>query len=212
MHFYSTASGSNVAHSLSLKPSMVSRTLRSPELSGAWTRQTPLMQLGPASPITFVPRAASSPWFLEHDEEGALIAAVNVTGTLRDRTIITLLASYRVACVRTAYPDMPADPSGQAKRDTTDYREGQESARGFTPYDHSIDLEPVSGNLSAGMPGSLSCKKKRTALTGQSPGHVVTKYARLAQVVDLSPHNLRQRFGLWIAEAVPLHRLAHHGP
>jgi integrase/recombinase XerD len=39
-------------------------------------------------------------------------------------------------------------------------------------------------------------------------GHLVTKYATQAQVADLSPHDLRHRFGYRMAEVVPLHRLA----
>lgn len=39
-------------------------------------------------------------------------------------------------------------------------------------------------------------------------GYIVKKYARLSHVPDLSPHDLRHRFGYRMAEAVPLHRLA----
>jgi len=38
--------------------------------------------------------------------------------------------------------------------------------------------------------------------------HLVTKYATQAQVADISPHDLRHRFGYRMAEVVPLHRLA----
>jgi integrase/recombinase XerD len=51
-------------------------------------------------------------------------------------------------------------------------------------------------------------EKTHRALTGRALGHLVTKYATLAQVSDLSPHDLRHRFGYRMAEAVPLHRLA----
>ncbi len=36
----------------------------------------------------------------------------------------------------------------------------------------------------------------------------MTKYATQAQVADISPHDLRHRFGYRMAEVVPLHRLA----
>lgn len=51
-------------------------------------------------------------------------------------------------------------------------------------------------------------EKTHRALTGRALGHLVTKYAIQAQVVDLSPHDLRHRFGYRMAEVVPLHRLA----
>ncbi len=39
-------------------------------------------------------------------------------------------------------------------------------------------------------------------------GYLVGKYARIAGVEDVSPHDLRHRFGYRMAETVPLHRLA----
>ena len=51
-------------------------------------------------------------------------------------------------------------------------------------------------------------EKTHRALTGRALGHLVTKYAAQAQVADLSPHDLRHRFGYRMAEVVPLHRLA----
>jgi integrase/recombinase XerC len=38
--------------------------------------------------------------------------------------------------------------------------------------------------------------------------YTVTKYAEKARVCDVSPHDLRHRFGYRMAQTVPLHRLA----
>ena len=38
--------------------------------------------------------------------------------------------------------------------------------------------------------------------------YIVSKYAEQARVGDLSPHDLRHRFGYRMARTVPLHRLA----
>jgi integrase/recombinase XerC len=46
------------------------------------------------------------------------------------------------------------------------------------------------------------------ALTERAIGYVVRRYAALARVSDLRPHDLRHRFGYRMAESVPLHRLA----
>jgi integrase/recombinase XerD len=51
-------------------------------------------------------------------------------------------------------------------------------------------------------------EKTQRALTGRALGHPVTKYAIQAKVADLSPHDLRHRFGYRMAEVVPFHRLA----
>jgi len=39
-------------------------------------------------------------------------------------------------------------------------------------------------------------------------GYIVKKYALAAKLINVSPHNLRHRFGYRMAESVPLHRLA----
>jgi integrase/recombinase XerD len=51
-------------------------------------------------------------------------------------------------------------------------------------------------------------EKTGAALTERALGYVIKKYADLANVKDLSPHDLRHRFGYRMAESVPLHRLA----
>jgi len=50
--------------------------------------------------------------------------------------------------------------------------------------------------------------KPAAPLTPRALGYLVARYARLARVPDLSPHDLRHRFGYRMAKAVPLHRLA----
>jgi integrase/recombinase XerC len=50
--------------------------------------------------------------------------------------------------------------------------------------------------------------KTGVALTERAVGYIVQRYAALARLSDVSPHDLRHRFGYRMAEAVPLHRLA----
>ena len=51
-------------------------------------------------------------------------------------------------------------------------------------------------------------RKTKSAITTRALGYLVGKYARIAGVEDVSPHDLRHRFGYRMAETVPLHRLA----
>jgi integrase/recombinase XerD len=51
-------------------------------------------------------------------------------------------------------------------------------------------------------------EKTQEALTKCAVGHLIAKYARLAHLVNLSPPDLRHRFGCCMAEMGPLHRLA----
>lgn len=51
-------------------------------------------------------------------------------------------------------------------------------------------------------------EKTGTALTTRGLGYLVAKYAAFARLEDLSPHDLRHRFGYQMAARAPLHRLA----
>ncbi len=56
---------------------------------------------------------------------------------------------------------------------------------------------------------ALFCSHKTgVALTERALGYLIAKYAALAKVADVSPHDLRHRFGYRMAAMVPLHRLA----
>jgi integrase/recombinase XerC len=50
--------------------------------------------------------------------------------------------------------------------------------------------------------------KTGQALSARALGHLIKRYAKLAHLADVSPHDLRHRFGYRMAEVVPLHRLA----
>ncbi|MGL5872669.1 MAG: tyrosine-type recombinase/integrase [Xenococcaceae cyanobacterium] len=50
--------------------------------------------------------------------------------------------------------------------------------------------------------------KTKTMITTRALGYLVDKYARIAEVEDVSPHDLRHCFGYRMAETIPLHRLA----
>lgn len=74
-----------------LKPSTAKQTLMSLKRYFAWATRTQTIQYDPMSAVKFAPKEATAPRHLNDDEEDALVAAVNATGTLRDRAIITLL-------------------------------------------------------------------------------------------------------------------------
>jgi integrase/recombinase XerC len=57
------------------------------------------------------------------------------------------------------------------------------------------------------MPLFLS-EKTHMRLTERGLGYLIKKYAQRAKVCNVSPHDLRHRFGYRMAESVPLHRLA----
>ncbi len=157
---------------LGLKPATINRTLMSLKRYFAWTRKAQLIQSNPASLIKFVPKEASSPRHLDDDEEDALVAAVNATGTLR------------ITGKRKKVREVPLNTT--ARSILSRYLETLLQERQYL----------------------FPSEKTRKALTGRVLGHLVTKYAAQARIVDVSPHDLRHRFGYRMAEVVPLHRLA----
>jgi integrase/recombinase XerD len=194
--------------SLGLKPSTVNRTLMSLKRYFAWSRKTQLIQFDPASLIKFVPKEVSPPRHLSDEEEEALVAAVNATGTLRDQVIITLLLHTGLRAQELC--TLMLQQIHMGKRNGTLRITGKRRKVREVPLNTTARsiLSQYLETLSPGCPYLFPSEKTHHALTGRALGHLVTKYAAQAHVVDLSPHDLRHRFGYRMAEVVPLHRLA----
>ena len=174
----------------------------------AWVAKTSLIQHDPTSAVKFVPKEATAPRHLDEEEESALVAAVNATGTLRDRTIITLLLHTglraRELCTLTR------KQVHLGKRNGTLRIIGKRNKVRDVPL--NATARSVLGRYLETLPNEcpylFPSERTRGALTERALGHLITKYARAAHLVDVSPHDLRHRFGYRMAEVVPLHRLA----
>lgn len=70
-------------------------------------------------------------------------------------------------------------------------------------YDPSLDKPQPYDETSL-----FFTEKRRTRLTERGLGYLVNKYAEQAKLCNVSPHDLRHRFGFRMAASVPLHRLA----
>ncbi len=193
---------------LRLKPSTINRTLLSLKRYFTWTRKTQLIQSNPASPIKFLPKEASPPRHVSNEEEEALVAAVNAAGTLRDQAIITLLLHTGLRaqelCTLTRQHIHLGKRNGtlriMGKRKKV--REVPLNSTARSALNHYLETLPQECHY------LFPSGKTYHALTGRALGHLVTKYALQAHVTDISPHDLRHRFGYRMAEVVPLHRLA----
>jgi integrase/recombinase XerD len=150
-------------------------------------------------------------------EEAALVAAVERYGTLRDRTLIVValhtgLRAEELCGLKPSHVKM-------AKRSGSLQVWGKRGKHREVPI-NSTAREALSewmGELPEGAPclfpsrkGAASGdeKKELKPITDRALGYVVAKYAALAKVEDVSPHDLRHRFGYEMAKRVPLHRLA----
>jgi integrase/recombinase XerD len=196
---------------LHLKPNSVNRSLISLKRYFAWSLVTGQVKHDPAKVVKLVGEEISSPRHLDDQEEQALLAAVTEMGSLRDRAIIALMLHTglrtRELCTLTRTQVRLGKRSGTitvcGKRNK--YREiplNTTARAALLAYDPSLH-KPQSSPT----PLFLS-EKRHTQLTERGLGYVIKKYAERAKVNDVSPHDLRHRFGYRMAQSVPLHRLA----
>jgi integrase/recombinase XerD len=193
---------------LDLKPATINRTVMSLKRYFAWTRKTHLIQSNPASLIKFVPKEASPPRHVSNEEEDALVAAVNAAGTLRDQAIITLLLHTGLRAQELC--TLTRQQIHLGKRNGTLRIMGKRKKVREVPLNTTARsiLNQYLKTLPQECQYLFPSEKTQKALTGRALGHLVTKYATRAQIADVSPHDLRHRFGYRMAEVVPLHRLA----
>lgn len=194
--------------SLGLRPASVNRFLVSIKGYCAWAREANLIGRDPARPVKLIPEEVQAPRHLEDEEENALIRAVTTFGDLRDQTLITVLlhtglrahevCSLQVRQIKLGKRSGAIEVIGKRNK----YREVPLNATArdaLKAYLASLPKESLSVFPSG---------KTGQALSERGLHYLIKKYAALAKVSDLSPHDLRHRFGYRMAQVVPLHRLA----
>lgn len=193
---------------LRLKPASINRSLVTLKRYFSWAVDAGLVARNPASVVKLVAQEAQPPRHLTDVEEEALVAAATAGGSLRDRTIIVLMLQTglraREVCTLKPHNVKRGKRSGVlhviGKRNK--YREVPLNATARAVLaEYLPTLPPDAAYL-------FPSGKTGEALTERALGHLVKKYATAARLTDVSPHDLRHRFGYRMAESVPLHRLA----
>jgi integrase/recombinase XerC len=158
--------------------------------------------------VKLVNQEAIPPRQLSNQEENALVAAVTAGGNLRDITMIvlTLHTGLRAAEVCSLTPGQihVGRRSGvvEVRGKGNKYREIPLNASARAALGEYLPtLPPDATHL-------FPSRRSGRGLTERAFGHLLQRYAARAGLVDISPHDLRHRFGYRMAEAVPLHRLA----
>ncbi len=208
---------SHLKNVLEFKPASINRHLISIKRYFGWAGDEGLVARNPAKAVKLVPRVVPPPRHLSDKEEAALVAAVERHGTLRDRTLMVValhtglhaeeLCGLRPSHVRIAKRSGHLKVWGKRGK----YREVplNSTARGTlsewleTLTDGAPCLFPSRKGVANG-----DGQKELRPISDRALGYVVAKYAALAKVDDVSPQDLRHRFGYVMAERVPLHRLA----
>lgn len=199
---------SYLQNSLLLKPASVNRYLVTLKCYFAWVTEIGLIDNNPAAAVKLIPRVDSPPRHLSNAEESALVAAVTNSGHLRDRTIIVLmlhtgLRAQEVCTLHTQQVHL-GKRSGilQVYGKRNKYRQVPLNATARAVLTEYIKTRTQDANY------LFVSEKTGQALTERGLGYLVKKYAYIASLTDVSPHDLRHRFGYRMAQVVPLHRLA----
>jgi integrase/recombinase XerC len=197
----------HLQHTQRLKPASVNRALIAIKRYCAWAAEAGLLSRNPAVVVKSVRQTQPAPWHLSDKEEEALVAAA-ATGGVRDRTLITVLLHTGLrageAC-RLLRQDVTIGKRGGILRVTgkrNKYREVPLNATARAALEEYLRTLPEDARW------LFRSGKTGEALTERALGYLVRRYALQARVADVSPHDLRHRFGYRMAEGVPLHRLA----
>lgn len=192
---------------LALKPASVNRALVGLKRFTAWAEQQQRLGRDPARPVHFVRLETPAPRGMTDHEEDALVRAVTQYGTPRDRMVIVLMLHTGLRVGET---------SGLKRRDLTlGKRSGHLTVTGKGNKIRDIPLNSTAReHLNIYLPTLppeavfvFPSDRRPAPLSTRALDHLIRKYAHLARL-DLSPHDLRHRFGYVMAEQVPLHRLA----
>jgi integrase/recombinase XerD len=190
------------------KPASVNRSLISSKRYFGWAFQQHLITYDPSTTVKLVGQEESTPRHLDDQEEQALVTVVTKVGTLWDRALIVLLlhtglrarelCHLRRAQVKLGKRSGLLEIIGKRNK----YREMPLNATARKM------LEEYLPSLASDTVFLFPSGKTKEALSERALGYIVKKYARVAKLPDVSPHDLRHRFGYRMAESVPLHRLA----
>ena len=191
------------------KPASINRSLISLKRYFGWaTQQHHVIMYDPSVAVKLVGQEESAPRHLDDQEEQALVAAVTKAGNLRDRVLIVLLLHTglraRELCRLRRDQVKLGKRSGLleiiGKRNT--YREVPLNATARKMLEEYLPTLPPDAVF------LFPSGKTKETLSERALGYIVKKYAQGAKLPDVSPHDLRHRFGYRMAESVPLHRLA----
>jgi integrase/recombinase XerD len=197
---------------LGLRPATITRHLVSLKRYCGWAVDAGLITRDPARVIKLIPRTPQAPRHLTDQEEQALVAAVSQHGSLRDRTLLVLAL----------HTGLRAEELCRLRRDHVHLgrRSGHLAIYGKRNKYREVPLNSTAREalasylpiLPQGVPYLFPSRKGSSDVLSpigeRALIYIIGKYADQARVADVSPHDLRHRFGYQMVRVVPLHRLA----
>ena len=190
------------------KPASVNRSLISLKRYFGWASQRHIITYDPSVAVKLVGQEESAPRHLDDQEEQALVAAATKAGNLRDHVLIVLLLHTGLRAREICR--LRRDQVKLGKRSGLLEIIGKRNKYREVPLNATARkmLEEYLPTLPTDTLYLFPSSKTKHALSERALGYLVKKYARVARLPDVSPHDLRHRFGYRMAASVPLHRLA----
>jgi integrase/recombinase XerC len=190
------------------RPASVNRSLVSLKRYFGWAKQKQFISHDPSAPVKLVGQEGVAPRHLDDQEEQALVAAVTREGALRDRVLIVLLLHTGLRASEICH--LRLDQVKLGKRSGSLEVIGKRNKYREVPLNATARkmLEEYLSSLPSHTVFLFPSGKTKKALSERALGYIVKKYADTAKIGNVSPHDLRHRFGYRMAESVPLHRLA----
>lgn len=191
---------------LKLAPASINRYLVTLKSYFALAVDLRKITINPAGVVKLIPLIKSSPRQISDAEESAIVSAVNNYGSVRNRTIIILMFHTGLRAAEVC--GLKNEHIYLRKRSGHLEVYGKRNKYREVPLNATIRKVLLEYLLTIEGDWLFISRKTKSAITTRALGYLVGKYARIAGVEDISPHDLRHRFGYRMAETVPLHRLA----
>jgi integrase/recombinase XerD len=190
------------------RPASINRSLVSLKRYFRWAKQKQFMGHDPSAPVKLVGQEGVAPRHLDDQEERGLMTAVTKEGTLRDRVLIVLLLHTGLRASEICH--LRLNQIKLSKRSGSLEVIGKRNKYREVPLNTTARnvLEEYLSTLPSQTIFLFPSDKTKGPLSERMLGYIIKKYADGAKLIDVSPHDLRHRFGYRMAESVPLHRLA----
>lgn len=195
-------------HELGREPATINRYLTSLKRYFAWATNTEVIPRDPSRAVKLVKETPHSPRHLNDQEEEALVAAVEAESKLRDRTLIILMLHTGLRVSEVCHLKHEHITLGQRSGFLKVW--GKRNKYREVPL--NVTIRKVLQEYQASLPSKggylFLSQRTKDRLTSRAVRFIIKKYVKRAGISNLSPHDLRHRFGYRMAEQVPLHRLA----
>lgn len=193
---------------LHLKPASINRMLISIKRFCAWATEHDMLASDPSRAVSLIAHPNQPLRFLSDADEQRLLTTVTTAASLRDQAIIVILLRTGLRVQELcALPIEHLDLSVRGNRILVAGAGARAREVPLDPLARDTLARYVPTRPSAAIPLFVG-PRARQPLTERTVGRIVHTYASQAQVGDVSPQDLRNRYGYRIAQVLPLPEVA----